>query len=176
MNNPINLIDPDGRESDDWRINYTDKNGKAQTFNYTGKETNLPDNQYVRDFVGAYQYNVGNGGGDSMKEIAENKNIIVDVRETGALSYADHSPNILKANSYNKVSWAPNVGLETTNGVVLSPATLLDHEADHALRFAKTPGTIIREGELHRKDYDNKEEQRVIQGSEQKNSFEKWRN
>jgi len=34
---------------------------------FNGTQTSLPDNQFVKDFVSAYNYNVNNGGGDKMK-------------------------------------------------------------------------------------------------------------
>nr|WP_315247349.1 DUF6443 domain-containing protein [uncultured Flavobacterium sp.] len=70
----------------------------------------------------------------------------------------------------NKISWDPNKGLLTNEGVMLSATTILNHEADHALqelvnpeqkKADKDPVTGKVDG------YDNKEEQRVIEGSEQ---------
>ena len=36
--------------------------------------------------------------------------------------------------SENTIYWEPNVGVMTTDGVLLSPTTVLNHEADHALQ------------------------------------------
>ena len=162
FDNPVRFIDPDGMAPDDWRINYTDKNGKAQTFIFNGGETALPDNQFVQDFVASYRHNVGNGGGASMKAIAENKDIVVDVQETSGRS----AQNSIQG-QYNVVDWNSSMGLETTNGTILSPATVLDHESDHALSSALAPDTQNTLLMSKDKNYDNKEEKRVVQGSEQ---------
>ena len=162
-NNPIYFIDPDGMQADDWRINYTDKNGNAQEFIYNGGSGPIPDNEFVQDFVKAYKYNTSNGGGEAMKAIAENPDIIVDVVQ-GDESTQTNSIN----NSYNIVTWNPELGIQTTNGYVLSPATLLEHEADHALQGALSSGKKYADSTTEDKKYDTKEEKRVIIGNEQK--------
>lgn len=55
----------------------------------------------------------------------------------------------------------------TDNGIVLSPATILSHEADHAIDDYRN---AIMHSERKRhlmEDYNNQEEYRVITGSEQ---------
>jgi RHS repeat-associated protein len=166
LNNPVYFIDPDGMKAvagDDWRINYVDKQGNNQEFIFNGGQTALPDNQFVRDFVNAYNYNVENGGGDSMKAIATNPNIMVDVQEA-EFNSQDNSLD----KSYNVVNWNPNLGIETTNGNILSPATLAEHEAGHALAGATNPGAKQGRIDTLDKQYENKEEKRVITGTEQK--------
>jgi hypothetical protein len=160
LNNPVYFIDPDGMQADDWRINYTDTNGKSQSFLFDGTQTVLPDNQFVRDFVGAYNYNVNNGGGQAMQAIAAN-DIIVDVQET------TESSSQYGKGSTNVVDWNPNAGLETTNGNILSPATILEHESDHALKFAAMPNTYDLDLNKFDPKFENKEEKRAIQGKEQ---------
>ncbi|THD30378.1 MAG: RHS repeat-associated core domain-containing protein [Flavobacterium johnsoniae] len=172
LNNPVYFIDPDGMKAvagGDWRINYVDKQGNNQEFIFNGGQTALPDNQFVRDFVNAYNYNVENGGGDSMKAIAENPNIMVDVEQTNGLTITDQPSLAAGSGDYNVVKWNPSLGLETTNGAILSPATLLDHEAGHALKYAKD-GKVAANLQLETKDakYDNKAEKSVIIGTEQK--------
>ena len=55
-NNPINSIDDDGNRIIVW---YKDKIGNDQSFVFTGQETKeLPQNQFVRDFIQAYFYNI----------------------------------------------------------------------------------------------------------------------
>ena len=67
-NNPINSIDDDGNRIIVW---YKDKIGNDQSFVFTGQETKeLPQNQFVRDFIQAYFYNINNGGGKAMLEAA----------------------------------------------------------------------------------------------------------
>ena len=59
-------------------------------------------------------------------------------------------------------------GLETTNGSMLSPATILNHEADHAYQKLTQPiQQAIDRNNTTDKKYTNAEEKRVIQGSEQ---------
>ena len=164
LGNPINLTDPTGMEPDDWRINYIDKQGKSQEYVFNGGATALPDNQFVKDFVSTYNYNVSNGGGDAMKAIATNSSITVDISEGSGLSSQDNSSTL----NYNVVTWNPKGGLETTNGSILSPATLLEHEAGHALAGALTPSTKFKNSITADKKYDNKEEKRTVTGTEQK--------
>ncbi|WP_264538219.1 RHS repeat domain-containing protein [Flavobacterium sp. N1736] len=162
FNNPVYFIDPDGMAPDDWRINYIDKQGKSKEFIFNGGATVLPDNQFVRDFVDAYNYNVNNGGGKAMQAIAENPNITVDVQE-GVFSKQENS----EQSNYNVVTWNPKVGYETTNGTIMSPATMAEHEADHALAGAVASKSKDILTGTPDKNYDNKEEKRVVNGSEQ---------
>jgi len=165
-NNPVKFIDPDGK---DWLINYVDKQGKPQEFVFNGGATALPDNQFVRDFVNAYNYNVGNGGGDALRSIAENHNLLVDVQETKFQSTTQQSSSRPNSGDYNVLEWNPSMGLETTSGNILSPATILDHEGSHVLEYALKGkvkyNTLV---DAVNSKYDTKEEQRVIEGSEQK--------
>ncbi|HVX92554.1 MAG TPA: M91 family zinc metallopeptidase, partial [Candidatus Dojkabacteria bacterium] len=69
------------------------------------------------------------------------------------------------------LNWNPKLGLVTQDGVRLSPATVLNHEGDHAADDIKDPsGHSQRRGTPDSK-YDNAEEKRVIQGVEQITAF-----
>ncbi|HFG0566892.1 TPA: M91 family zinc metallopeptidase, partial [Flavobacterium psychrophilum] len=169
FNNPMRYTDPDGMAPDDWRINFTDKNGNQQQFVFNGGATALPDNQFVRDFVSAYRYDVGNGGGDGLRSVAENPALMIDVQQTSSPSFTDQPSSSPGSGDYNVVNWNPKMGLETTNGTIMSPATVLDHEADHAGKYAAA-GKVSMNSRVETPDkkYDNKEEKRVITGSEQR--------
>ena len=55
----------------------------------------------------------------------------------------------------------------TTNGTEISPATLLNHEFDHAVRHETDAKQQALDQKKTDKAYGNKEEERVITGSEQ---------
>ena len=65
------------------------------------------------------------------------------------------------------ITWDPTLGVVTTNGVALSPATAFNHEADHAKEAITNPEQYKNDLSTRDGNYDNKEEKRVIQGSEQ---------
>ena len=67
----------------------------------------------------------------------------------------------------NTISWDPNKGLLTNEGVVISATTIVNHEADHALQQLENPNQKKSDKATKVAGYDNKEEQRVIEGSEQ---------
>ncbi len=161
-NNPILFIDPDGR---DFIISYIDNKGKNQEYRFNGGNDVLPDNKFVQDFVNSYRYNVGNGGGDSMKAIATNSEATVYVQYGEFSSQDNGKPGDMSA---NVITWNNEAGLETTNGYVLSPATILDHESAHALNGINNAGKKSALSATPDKQYDNKEEKRVIEGPEQK--------
>lgn len=66
------------------------------------------------------------------------------------------------------IYWDPYTGLRTTNAFLLSPTIALNHEADHALQFLINPKEYKNNIIIKDKDYKNKEERRVITGSEQR--------
>lgn len=70
--------------------------------------------------------------------------------------------------STDELFWDPTMAVETTNNKIMSPATVLGHEIDHALSDKKDS---VKHAENSKKGsdakYDTKEEKRVIQGSEQ---------
>ncbi|WP_224994967.1 RHS repeat domain-containing protein [Cesiribacter sp. SM1] len=149
-NNPILLVDPDGR---DFYIWYENDKGKTVHFRFNGSNAaDAPDNKFVQQFITAYNYNVENGGGEKMQAIAGNSDIKIGVAET-EFSSQHHLGNIY---------WNPNAGAEYENGTVVSPATVLEHESDHANQRA----TNYKQWDNDSRS--NKEELRVINGSEQK--------
>ena len=64
--------------------------------------------------------------------------------------------------------WKSRQGIETTEGGRQSPATVLEHEFDHAVDNTKNHKIHDERRNQKDKQYDNKEERRVITGSERK--------
>lgn len=152
LNNPILFLDPDGNDI----LIYYKEQGKNMTYRYTGGNVNN-SNPFVQKVAAAWNYNVSNGGGDPSFEAATNSDITVNVVETDGRN----------AHKDGFVYWNPERGLLTDEGVVLSPATGLDHELDHGVEYNKTSGKIDKTSD---EQYGNTEEKRVITGYEQKNS------
>jgi hypothetical protein len=68
----------------------------------------------------------------------------------------------------NTISWDPNLGLLTNEGVVMSPTSVLNHEIDHALQYDTNKNQYLKDIRTKTGDgYTNLEEKRVITGSEQ---------
>ncbi|MBP5562305.1 MAG: hypothetical protein J6X70_11005, partial [Muribaculaceae bacterium] len=82
--------------------------------------------------------------------------------------YVKESANTTFFNaSTNTINWAPYSSVITDNTYVLSPAELLSHEADHAAYYDQNPEESLRNHETKDAQYGNKDDRRVITGSEQ---------
>ena len=85
--------------------------------------------------------------------------ILVKVSETSGNSVSDNGV----------VYWNPELGTKSDNGVVRSPASVLDHEIDHGVQSQTNPEQYEKDSEAKSdSQYDTKEERRVVTGSEQK--------
>jgi RHS repeat-associated protein len=162
--NPVKYVDPDGRELKIW---YKDSNGKSQSFVFTGQNIKH-SNSFVNAVITAYKYNkdngerAKNGGGASTVTAVERTDISINIMEGFDSRYNQY-------NAGGTLFWNPNLGNETNEGIVMSPATVFDHEADHAIDAKENPSqheTNAQRGTDSQ--YDTKEERRVITGSEQK--------
>ena len=169
MGNPINHIDPDGNTVVIW---YNNDAGKKVSYSYSGGDITHP-NSFVQSVITAYQYNkanglkAGNGGGASTVAIVENTNIKVNVME--AVFENSYNPNA--ARGAGSIYWKSNWGSQKDNGIVNSPATVFDHEADHALEHkTNTQEYEVNRAQGSNSQYQTKEERRVITGSKQKTS------
>lgn len=168
-NNPIKHIDPDGRTIYIW---YMNDSGTKVAYKYSGGNV-THSNPFVQAVITAYQYNkangikAGNGGGASTVAIVENTDIRVNVSET--VYEVTYSPNASRG--VGCIYWKSDLGRQNANGTVNSPATIFDHEADHALQH-KTNAAEYEVNRVRDSDpqYGTKEERRVITGSEQKTS------
>ena len=100
------------------------------------------------------------GGGAAVSEIMSAKET-VNVNEVKGTTTSSYNPRT------KTINWNSQGGLITTKGVKLSPATILEHEADHANSHRKDPKAHTDRKKINDKNYDNAEEKRVIQGSEQ---------
>ena len=69
------------------------------------------------------------------------------------------------------IYWDPNMGLLTSSDKKMSPTAVLNHEADHTLQYLKNPDKSAQDSKTFDPDYDDKEEMRVITGSEQKTAL-----
>ena len=155
---PVNEVDPDGK---DIYIVYTDKNGHDWAFRFSGfqgrKSITIPNNQFVKDFMQAYLYNGKNGGGKNTIRAATNPKYKIYLRQSSASR--NHYDN-----SYNEktVFWMPRKGLVTSNGGKQSAATVLEHEMSHAVSDSYNHKDFNDRSNTKDKQYDDKEERRVI--------------
>ena len=159
---PVNAVDPDGN---DIYIVYTDKNGHDWAFRFSGfqgrKSITIPNNQFVKDFMQAYLYNGKNGGGKNTIRAATNPKYKIYLRQSSASR--NHYDN-----SYNEktVFWMPRKGLVTSNGGKQSAATVLEHEMSHAVSDSYNHKDFDDRSNTKDKQYDDKEERRVIRYEE----------
>lgn len=125
-----------------------------------------PKNQFVQDFLTVYNYNVENGAGDNLTSAATSTEYTLGVIQT-----ENHSKfrvdNSGPGRSQGFVFWNPTEGLETSKGT-LSPGTILEHEMDHGVDWETNTTQHIKNQGAKDEQFDNKEEKRVIMGSEYK--------
>lgn len=137
VNNPIIYIDTDGNK-------VVFANGSSDSFKAN---------------FGAAVKHLNKNGADGMLASLQDSDKTYIVSETGGVSsYATKTKTI---------SWNSTQGLLTNNLVSLSPTSVLNHEIDHALQHDQNPDKQKTDGKTQDAKYDNKEEKRVIEGSEQ---------
>jgi RHS repeat-associated protein len=164
LNNPMKFVDSDGQVVKIW---YKDDKGNNRAFVYNGSNAgSAPKNSFVSAVITAHQYNkangarAGNGGGAPTVAAVERDDISINVMET---PYESKFSEVAGGTIY----WNPELGTES-NGIVTSPATTFDHEADHAVDAKTNPEKHDQNRRTSDSQYTNKEEKRVITGSEQK--------
>jgi hypothetical protein len=155
LNNPLKYIDPTGKDVLIW---YKNPQGAMNSFRYQGGRVSHP-NAYVNQVIRAINYNISNGAGNPSREATFNRKFTVNVYEVDIDS---------KYSTGTKtVYWNSTLGRRNNNGTVVSPATVLDHEFDHAVRHIKDKAGHDQDAATTDKNYTNMEEKRVITGSEQ---------
>ena len=159
-NNFINTIDIDGMRIVVW---YKISNGSTQCFIFNGTVGKLPNSQFVKDFIAAYLYNTKNGGGKAMLKAAKEDydyNLVSANEELRGTFYQNNG------RKDKSVVWESRKGLLLSNGKRQSPATKLEHEFDHYVDdVSNHKAHKEREAEAD-KQFENKEERRVIKGNE----------
>lgn len=171
-NNPLKFIDLTGEEI---IIYYFNEKGKQTTWAFNGKNyQDLPNNKFIYNVIMAYSYNIANGGGDKLYEAATSNNLKINIAETKDGSRrATGAINIIvngRERSRNKsfVLWNPKLGSQDENGKIISPATILEHEVDHAIGYETDEHFMKNQVIGSDEQYNTKEERRVITGSEAK--------
>ncbi|HLN34649.1 MAG TPA: M91 family zinc metallopeptidase, partial [Nitrososphaeraceae archaeon] len=140
LNNPVNLVDPDGR-----KIVFAQ--GTSESFK--------------KIFWKTVEYLKSKDALGPLKDVIENQKYTI----TLASPNNSNENNIFHPGK-NMIIWNPSLAMETSNGKSLSPSTMLVHESDHAKqRNTKTKEYFEAKNEKD-KSYDNLEEKRVIDGSE----------
>jgi RHS repeat-associated protein len=162
MNNPVKYVDPDGREI---MIHFL-VNGQNYGWRFNGSNhSSASNNQFVKNTLAAYNYNVKNGGGDQMKAAATATDYTLNLVQTEGGSNFETTFN--GPRTEGTAFWNPTEGLETPKGT-LSPATILEHEMDHGVNWQTNTEEHIKGQKTSDPHFENKEEKRVITGSEYK--------
>lgn len=166
--NPVNLVDPNG---DRIKIYYSE-NGVTKAVYYSGKVDGNVSNPFVRSVIEAYHYNkenwvrAGYSGQSPLAELVERDDITVSIKDIG--SYPEEATFQLDECGNPTIYWSPIQGAKYETGVVVSPATILSHESDHAIDYLNDAREHDSRFKTPDKNYRNNEERRVILGSEQK--------
>ncbi|MFQ9317637.1 hypothetical protein [Dysgonomonas mossii] len=168
-------IDTNG--GDIW-IFYKDDDGNEQHWVFNGsnhKQAPKTKDNFTSNFLMAYDYNIRNGGGEFMQLAATSKDLTINLKYGENTLYI---PNP-RDGSAPYIQWNPNLGIKTDGGHVLSPATILEHEADHNVRRIQDPNGFMEDAGyksngyryVNDSQYDFKEERRVIRGSERNTAY-----
>ncbi len=137
-NNPVKYIDPDGR-----LVKFAPKVSQ----------------DFKDKFTATVKYMNSKGTNGFLKSLNDSKEVYYINETTG---------NQNKFQSKDKtILWNPNLAKLTDENAILSPATLLNHELDHANQFDSKKDEFVKNATIEDKQYDNLEEKRVIEGSEQ---------
>ena len=135
------------------------------TFNPQNQQ-HIPDNSFVRDFVAANNYNIDNGGGENMFVAANDPNREFIVADANIYNIENRETAYDPQYGERIIKWESRKGLRFVGNKRQSPATRLEHEFDHAVDDAIN-GTAHRNRKAEPAGiFRNKEEQRVIVGSE----------
>jgi len=141
--NPVKLVDPDGRII---------------------KPTPGSSASFIKQLNKAMSYLRNNGANTIMNQL-DNLPLVIYVSE---ISFNDAQKGLTRTNSSKStIYWCPNAAVYTTNDIIISPATVLNHEFDHALQGAIYQETKSQDKQTYDYQYGNVEERRVITGSEQ---------
>ena len=160
-NDPVNKIDPDGR--DVW-IYFIGNNGQKQRFHFNGEANVSHENQFVNDFLQAYYHLIRHGAGDNIRKAVREKSYSINVIE------GDESEYVYSDNN-KTIVWASRTAIKTEDDGCVSPATLLEHEFDHAVHQSDYPTEHEMLSKKPDKHYTNAEERRVMENSERKTAF-----
>ncbi len=139
IDNPLSFVDSDGR-----KIKFAPSSS----------------NQFKKDFATAVKALNAHKAGGMLASLEKSPKIYYISEATGNISNFD--PNT------KTINWASREMLLTNNGHSLSPTTILNHEADHANQYDKHPQKQKEDQNVDDDQYGDKEEKRVITGSEQK--------
>ena len=155
--NPINRIDPDGKDVLIW---YQDKRGNNQYFVFEGTQRRVPNNRFVLDFVHTYNYLKANKAGRNIMNAVKNHSVLIELQEDNASTLYQNS------NRRYTIFWEARKGIILSNRKRQSPAVRLEHEFDHAMDDIDNHKNHESRKERLDNQYDNGEERRVITGSE----------
>ena len=141
-NNPVRLVDPDGD---------------------TLKFAENVSQEFKDKFEQAWTFMKEHGTSGILDKLDESTSVIyIDECNDGKNSYSTTTSTIY---------WDPTTAFLTEEDICLSPATALNHEADHALESILNPEKQLINGSTPDDQYDNAEDRRVITGSEQETAL-----
>ena len=170
ISNPIQNTDKKGN---DVIIHNIDKNGKHKTHSFSGfrgrRRIYVPNNHFVMDFIHSYVFNTNNGGGENMKKAVLDHNVKVyvwDASQPSLFENPEGQRNHFDDNGGFNITWFSRKATRTSDGGVISPATIIEHEFAHFVNRYKDKREFERKSETPNRQYGDEEEKEVIEGAE----------